>query len=100
MMSCLDLPLRRLGMARDHKVLPVTHSPHVYPQAERSMPASILTDCRALLISRLSAARRLSWPRWLGEILRWFARPKAATRPSISRGGRESNSRQVSRLSL
>jgi len=28
------------------------------------------------LISRPAEGRRLSWPRCLGEILRWFARPK------------------------
>ena len=48
---------------------------------------------RLVLISRLAGGRRLSWPRWLGEILRWFARPKTVTHPSISRGGRESNPR-------
>ena len=35
----------------------------------------------------------------LGEILRWFACPKTVTHPTISRGGRESNSRAPSRES-
>jgi len=29
----------------------------------------------------------LAW--WLGEILRWFARPNTVTYPSISCGGRD-----------
>ena len=43
--------------------------------------------------------RRLSWPGWLGEILRWFAHPKTVIHPSTSCGGRESNSGQSSRKS-
>jgi len=39
----------------------------------------------------------LSCPWLLGEILRWLARPKTVTHPSISPGGRESNSRPSSR---
>ena len=27
--------------------------------------------------------RRLSWPGWIGEILRWFARPKTVTHPVL-----------------
>jgi len=30
--------------------------------------------------------RRLSWPGWLSELLRWFARPKMVTHPSIKAG--------------
>ena len=34
-----------------------------------------------VLISRPAEDRRLSWPGWLGEILRWWlARPKTVTR--------------------
>ena len=51
---------------------------------------------RLVLISRPAEGRRLSWPGWLGEILRWFARPKTVIYPSTSRGGRESNSRPSS----
>jgi len=36
--------------------------------------------------------RRLSWPRWLGEIPTWFARPKTVTHPSTSPGRLELNS--------
>jgi len=43
--------------------------------------------------------RRLSWLGWLGEILKWFTRPKTVTHPSTSRGGGESNSRPLSRMS-
>ena len=39
----------------------------------------------------------MAW--WFGEILRWFARPKTVTHPSISRGGRELNPRPSSRES-
>jgi len=53
-----------------------------------------------VLISRPAEDRRLSWPGWLGEILRWFDRPKTITRPcSSGRGGRESNPRPSSRES-
>jgi len=44
-----------------------------------------------VLISHPADGRRLSWPGWLGEILRWFARPKTVTRPSICHGGQELN---------
>jgi len=50
-----------------------------------------------ILISRLAEDRRLSWPGWLGEILRWFVGPKTVACPSISRGGRKSNSEPSSR---
>jgi len=49
-----------------------------------------------VLISRPAEGRRLSWPGRLCEILRWFAGPKTVTHPSISRGGRESNSQPSS----
>jgi len=48
------------------------------------------------LISRPAAGRRLSWLGWLGEILRWFVRPKTVTHPGISRGGQELNPRPMS----
>ena len=38
-------------------------------------------------------------PGWLGELLRWFVRPKTVTHTSISRGGREPNSQPSSRES-
>ena len=52
-----------------------------------------------LLISHSTEGRRLGWPGWLGEILRWFTRfkhPKTVTHPS---GGGESNWRPLSRKS-
>ena len=41
-----------------------------------------------VLITRPAEGRRLSWPRWLGEIRRWFAGSKTLTHPGVSRGGR------------
>jgi len=41
-----------------------------------------------VFISRPSEGRRLSWPGGLGEILRWFARPKTVILPSICCGDR------------
>jgi len=61
----------------------------VYPQVAWTIPAAL----SLALISRPAEGRRLSWPRWLGEILRWFARPKTVTHPSICRGCRELNLR-------
>jgi len=52
-----------------------------------------------VLISRHAEGRRLSWPEWLGEILRWFARSKAVTHPSICRGGRKLSRQSSSRES-
>jgi len=69
----------------------VTCHPHVYPHGI-SHPAFISQpQTISPLISRPAEGRWLSWPGWLGEILRWFARPKTVTHPSISRGW-ESNS--------
>ena len=52
-----------------------------------------------VLISCPAQGRRLSWPGWLGEILRSFFRTKTVTHPSISRGDQESNSRPSSHKS-
>jgi len=42
-----------------------------------------------VLISRPAEDRRLSWPGWLGEILRWFVYPpKAVTRARTNRARR------------
>jgi len=46
-------------------------------------PQSI-TALWPVLVSRPVEGRRLSWPRWLGEILRWFARPKTVTHPVLA----------------
>ena len=61
-------------------------------------PQSI-TALWSILISRPAEGRMLSWPGWLGETLRWFARSKTVTHPSISCGRRESNSRPSNRKS-
>ena len=71
-----------------------TCHPHVHPEVECTIPAFTpkphsITALWLVLISR----RRLSWPGWLDEILRWFTRPKTVTHPSMSHGGLESNSR-------
>jgi len=81
-----------------------TCHPRVYPHYGMSHPALTLqpqsiTALWPVLISHAAQRRRLSWPRLLGEILRWFACPKTVAHPSISRGGRESNSRPSSRKS-
>jgi len=71
-----DSSLKRSGMARVNKG---SHSftchPHVYPQVEWTIPAftpqpQSITALWLLLISRPDEGRRLSWPGWLGEILR------------------------------
>jgi len=46
-----------------------------------------------VLISWSKEGRKLSWPGWLGETPRWFARPKTVTHPSIDCGSQELNSR-------
>jgi len=58
-------------------------------------PAAVPHSVTALwlvLISRPAEGRRLSWPGWHREILRYFARQKTVTHPGTIRGGRESNS--------
>jgi len=80
-----------------------TCHPHVHPQVEWTIPAyNITPSCSAsrnfwlAFISRFTKGRRLSWPGWLGEILKWFARPKTVTHPSICHGGWELNLRPSS----
>jgi len=58
-----------------------------------------ITALWSVLISRPAEGRRLSWPSWLGEILRWFAPPEDGHPSSISCGGLESKSRPSSRKS-
>ena len=38
-----------------------------------------ITALWPVLISPAAEGRRLSWPEWLGEIPRWFARTKTVT---------------------
>jgi len=72
-----------------------TSHPHVYPQVEWTIAAfnpqpQSIAALWLVVISRPAEGRRLSWPRWLGEILE-FARPETVTHPSVSRSSRESN---------
>jgi len=67
---------------------------HIYPNMEQTIlsipqPQGI-TALWPVRISRPTKGRRLSWPRWLGEIPRWFVRQKAVTHPS---SGQESKTR-------
>ena len=55
-----------------------TCHPHVYPQVEWTIPAftpqpQSITALWLVIISRPTEGRRLNWPGWLGELLRWFA---------------------------
>ena len=75
---------------------------HFYPQvglavrAFTPQPQSV-SALWLVLISRRAEGRLQSWYGWLGEILRWFARPKTVTHPSICRGNRTRNHRVSSR---
>jgi len=69
-----------------------TCHPHVYPQVEWTMPAftpqpQSITALWLVLTSRPAEGRRLSWPGWLGEILRFFAR-RRLTHPGTNRARR------------
>jgi len=97
--------LKRSGMARvnegSHSFTchPLHHIRNEPLPAFSPQPQSI-TALWPVLISLRDEGRRLSWLGWLGEILRWFARPKTVTHPSsISRCDRELNSRPSSRKS-
>ena len=77
---------------------------HVYPQVEWAIPAftpqpQSVSVLWPVLISCPAKGRRLSWPRWLGEILRRLARPTMAIHLSTSHNGRGSNSQPSSRES-
>ena len=94
---------RRTGMAPVNKE---SHScqPHVYPQVEWTIPAFYpkLQSVAALwlvLIFHPTEGRRLSWPGWLDEILRWCVCPKTVTHPGICDSGRELNPQLTSRES-
>jgi len=73
--------LSHSGMTRVNEVSHgfTCHS-HVYPQAEWEIPAftpqlQSISRLWLVLISHPAEGRRLSWPGWLGETLRWFACP-------------------------
>jgi len=72
-----------------------TCHPHVYLHNGMSHPATpqpkSITTLWRVLISNPTEGRRLSWPGWLGEILRWLPRQKTVAHPSTSCSGRESN---------
>jgi len=97
-----DSFLRHSVMARVNKgSRSVTWHPHVYSQVEWAIPAFTpqphgITALWPVFIFRPTEGRRLSRPWWLGEILRWFARPKMVTHPSTSRSLWKSNSRPSS----
>jgi len=72
-------------LTRDHTVLllPATHM-HVYPHPAFTPQPQSITAVWPVLIFRPAEGRRLSWPGWLGEILRWFVRPKTVTHPVLA----------------
>ena len=69
---------------RDHTALPATHTYEMNHSAFTPKPQSI-TALRPY-ISNPTKSRRLSWPGWLGEILRWFVCLKTVAYPALSRG--------------
>ena len=91
---------RRSGTACVNKGLR-NFSCHPYIHPKWNEPAftpgpQIVTSLWLVFISRPTEGRRLSWPGWFGEILRWFIHPKTVAH---RRGGGESNSRPLSRKS-
>ena len=88
---------KRLDMARVNEG---SHSftchPDVYLQVESTVPAftaqpQSITTLWPILIYRPTEGGRLSWPGWLGEILKWFAHLKMVIHLSSSHGGWESD---------
>jgi len=66
-----------------------TCHPYAYPQVEWTIPAftaqlQSITALWLVLISRPAEGSRLSWPGWLGEILRWFARQRQSPIPVLT----------------
>jgi len=102
-MSCSFL--RHTDMARvDEGSYSFTCHPHDYLQVEWTIPAFTpqlqgITALWLVLSSPPTEGRKLSWPGWLDEIMRWFAHPKTVAHSSISRSIQESNSRPSSRKS-
>ena len=101
-----DSSLKRSGMARVNEG---SHSftchPHVYPQVEWNIPAftpqpQSITAVWLVLISRPAEGRRLSWPRWLGEILRWFIHRRRSPNPSTQKMATFSSSCEVACLTF
>jgi len=74
-------------------VLPATHTfIHVYGISHPVVTPQLqsITALWPVVISHPAEGRRLSWPEWLGETPRWFARPKTVTR-SGTRGAAAGN---------
>jgi len=65
-----------------------TCHPHVYPHMEWAilplLPSRRASPQFGRYISRPAEGRRLSWPRWVGEILRWFALSMPVTHPVLA----------------
>jgi len=85
-----DSSLKRSGMGHVNEG---SHSfnchPHIYPQVEWTMPAftpqpQSITKLRLVLICHPVEGRRLSWPGWLDEILRWFVRRRRSPIPVVT----------------
>ena len=90
-----DSSLKCSGMARVNEGShSLTCHPHVYPQVKWAIPAftpqpQSIPELWLVLISRPAEGRRLSWPRWLGEILRWSVYlSKTVSHPSTNQAQR------------
>jgi len=86
-LSWLISKVKRSGMA--HVNDSFTCHPHVYLQVEWTMPAftpqlQSITALWLVLISHPAEGRRLSWPGWLGKILRWFVRRRWSPIPVLT----------------
>ena len=86
----------------DHAVLPATHT-FIHNRNKPYLPLTPAAERhRTLAGAHFPSTEGIGYwvgLGWLGKILQWFARPKTVTHPSISRGGRESNSWPSSRES-
>jgi len=91
---CAILISKALRLARVNErsqfYLPPTRLP-TSMELERAILPLLRNRRASPHISRSAYGRRLSWPRWLGEIPRWFTRSKTTTHSSTSRGDREWN---------
>ena len=76
-------------LTKDYAILPATHT---------FIRRGSITSLWLVLVSRPTVGRRLSWPGWVCEILRWFIR-QTVTHP---RGGvsRKFDARLTKRQSL
>jgi len=74
------------------RVLPAVHTFIHMSHPAFTAESESIAALSLVLIFRPAEGRRLSWPEWLGEIVRWFARLKVVTHPTVSHGGWELNS--------